>query len=183
MSDHAGTTSQEQRSHPPLTGSELELLTGFLNFHRQTLRIKASGLSRDQLNTPLPPSSMTLAGLLKHLAFVEDNWFSYVLHSKTRHKYWDQADWEADPDWDWHSAAENTPEELFELWEASVARSEKLLQQALAAGGVEQPAARRSPKGNEVSLRFILIHMIEEYCRHNGHADLIRESLDGTTGE
>ncbi|NLS08959.1 DUF664 domain-containing protein [Nesterenkonia sp. MY13] len=68
MSDDAVTTAAEQRSHPPLTGSELELLTGFLDFHRQTLRIKASGLSREQLNTALPPSSMTLAGLLKHLA-------------------------------------------------------------------------------------------------------------------
>ncbi|GFZ93583.1 DinB family protein [Nesterenkonia alkaliphila] len=176
-------TQMPPRQDPPLTGTEPELLTGFLDFHRQTLRGKCSGLTREQLNTALPPSSMTLAGLLKHLALVEDNWLSYVLHAAPEHEYWAEVDWEADPDWDWNSAVENTPEELFALWESAVSRSGQLFEQALAAGGLDQPAARPTPSGKEVSLRWILIHLIEEYARHNGHADLIRESLDGSTGE
>ncbi len=170
------------RQDPPQSGTELELLTGFLEFHRQTLVRKCSGLNREQLNTPLPPSSMTLAGMLKHLALVEDNWFSVVLHGRPPAEAWSAVDWEADQDWDWNSAAENSPEELFALWEGAVGQSRQLMDQALAAGGLETLSVRAA-HGGPVSLRWILIHMIEEYARHNGHADLIRESLDGQTGE
>ncbi|WP_150462714.1 DinB family protein [Nesterenkonia ebinurensis] len=176
-------TQAPERTHLPHSGTELELLTGFLEFHRQTLTIKCSGLTGDQLNTPLPPSSMTLAGMLKHLALVEDNWFSVVLHGNPDAEYWKDVDWGSDADWDWNSAVENSPEELFDLWERAVLRSRQLLEEALADGGLEQLAVRQMHSGGQVSLRWILIHMIEEYARHNGHADLIRESLDGTTGE
>jgi hypothetical protein len=92
-------------------------------------------------------------------------------------------DWDADPDWDWHSAAGDTPAELCKLWQDAVARSRSLVAQALADGGLDRTADRTWSDGRAPSLRWILCHMIEEYARHNGHADLIRESLDGLTGE
>jgi hypothetical protein len=92
-------------------------------------------------------------------------------------------DWKADPDWDWHSAADDSPEQLFALWRDAVARSRLLVSEALADGGLEQLARRTWTDGRAPSLRWILVHMIEEYARHNGHADLLRESVDGLTGE
>jgi hypothetical protein len=92
-------------------------------------------------------------------------------------------DWKADPDWDWHSAAEDSPEQLHALWQDAVARSRSLVAKALADGGLERQARRTWPDGRAPSLRWIVVHMIEEYARHNGHADLLRESVDGLTGE
>jgi uncharacterized damage-inducible protein DinB len=126
---------------------------------------------------------MTLGGLLKHLAYVEDDWFSRALHGRDKAPPWDTVDWRADSDWDWHSAAEDTPEQLLTLWQDAVDRSRTLVAQALTNGGLDQPARRTWPDGRAPSLRWILCHMIEEYARHNGHADLLRESVDGRTGE
>ena len=92
-------------------------------------------------------------------------------------------DWDADPDWDWHSAAADTPEQLLTLWQDAVARSRSAVTEALADGGMGRLARRTWPDGRSPSLRWIVCHMIEEYARHNGHADLIRESIDGQTGE
>ena len=96
---------------------------------------------------------------------------------------WDRVDWNADRNWDWHSAAADTPEQLHELWQDAVARSRVLVTEALAGGGLGQLARRAWPDGRAPSLRWIVCHMIEEYARHNGHADLLRESVDGLTGE
>jgi hypothetical protein len=92
-------------------------------------------------------------------------------------------DWKADSDWEWHSAAQDTPEQLRALWQQAVARSRAAVTEALAGGGLGQLAQRALPDGSVPSLGWILIHMVEEYSRHNGHADLIRESVDGLTGE
>ena len=91
-------------------------------------------------------------------------------------------DWEADPDWEWHSAAEDTPEQLRALWQDAVDRSRARITEALAAGGLDQLARAPVAGRSAPSLRWILCHMIEEYARHNGHADLLREALDGETG-
>ena len=96
---------------------------------------------------------------------------------------WDTADWDGDPDWEWHSAADDTPEQLVALWQDAVDRSRALVAQALAAGGLDQLAKRTWSDGRAPSLRWILCHMIEEYARHNGHADFLREQLDGATGD
>ncbi|MFZ0181278.1 MAG: DUF664 domain-containing protein, partial [Candidatus Dormiibacterota bacterium] len=120
---------------------------------------------------------------LKHLALVEDYWFSEWLHGRGASPPWDAVDWDADPDWDWHSAAKDTPEQLRALWHDNVDRSRARVAEALAGGGLEQLARRAEPSGESPSLRWILCHMIEEYARHNGHADLIREAVDGQTGE
>ena len=91
--------------------------------------------------------------------------------------------WEADPDWEWHSAAKDSPQQLRAIWEPRGAESRILVAEALADGGLDRLADRPWPDGRAMSLRWILLHMIEEYARHNGHADLIRESIDGSTGE
>jgi uncharacterized damage-inducible protein DinB len=156
---------------------------GFLDFQRATLEWKCAGLDAKGLTATVGPSSMTLGGLLKHLAVVEEFWFSRSLHNHDRQPPWDTVDWNADPDWEWHSAADDSAEQLFALWREAVERSRSLVDEALAGGGLDQPARRPWPDGRAPSLRWILCHMIEEYARHNGHADLLRESVDGLTGE
>ncbi|GIH76512.1 DinB family protein [Planobispora longispora] len=171
------------RPEPPLAADEAATLTGFLDYQRATLAWKCSGLDAAGLRATVGPSSMTLGGLLKHLSYVEDLWFSRWLHGRAPEPPWDAVDWKTDPDWDWHSAAGDTPEQLHALWQGAVARSRSLVAEALAGGGLEQPARRSWPDGKTPSLRWILVHMIEEYARHNGHADLLREEADGLTGE
>jgi uncharacterized damage-inducible protein DinB len=170
------------RPRPPEDEEELATLLGFLDFHRATFAWKCTGLDAAQLNTTVGASTMTLGGMMKHLALVENHWFCQRLQGLDRGAPWDAVDWEADADWDWHSAAEDSPEELNELWQANVERSRELVAQALAENGLGQLARNQLPD-DAPNLRWILVHMIEEYARHNGHADLLREAVDGSTGE
>jgi uncharacterized damage-inducible protein DinB len=175
---------EQGRPEPLLAADETASILGFLEFQRATLAWKCAGLEAAGLQATTAASSMTLGGLLKHMAYVEDLWFSRQLHGRDKAPPWDTVDWAADRDWDWHSAAEDTPEQLFELWQNAVARSRILVAEALADGGLDRPAAELDDyHGQAPSLRWILLHMIEEYARHNGHADLLRESVDGLTGE
>jgi uncharacterized damage-inducible protein DinB len=171
------------RPEPPLAADETATLLGFLDYQRATMAWKCSGLDAAGLNATTAASTMTLGGMLKHLANVEDYWCSRWLHGRDPQPMWEAADWDADPDWDWHPAAEDTPEQLRALWQDSVVRSRALVAEALADGGLGRPARRTWPDGRTPSLRWILVHLIEEYARHNGHADLLRESIDGSTGE
>ncbi|MET0524298.1 MAG: DinB family protein [Nocardioides sp.] len=172
-------------TRPPLRADEAESLIAFLDYHRDYLRRKTEGLTQAQLAQPLAPSTMTLAGLLKHLALVEDNWFSEVLLGNPEEAIWAAVDWDADPDWEWRTAAEDSPEELRALFDGSVERADRCIRQALDEGGLDRLAHRESrrPGTGHFSLRWILLHMIEEYAQHNGHADLLREAVDGSTGE
>ena len=174
---------EQGRREPPLAADEIDTLLGYLDYQRATLAWKCGGLDAAGLRATVGASSMTLGGMLKHLAYVEDSWFSRWLHGRDRQPPWDAVDWRADPDWEWNSAAEDSPEQLFALWEDALARSRSLVAEALADGGLDQLARRTWPDGRSPSLRWILVHMIEEYARHNGHADLLRESVDGLTGE
>ena len=174
---------EQGRPEPPLAADETATLLGFLEYQRATLAWKCSGLDAAGLAATVAASSMTLGGMLKHLTYVEDLWCSRWLHGRDPAPPWDTVDWDADRDWDWHSAAEDTPEQLLGLWQAAVARSRSRVAQALAGGGLDGPARRTWPDGRAPSLRWILVHMIEEYARHNGHADLLRESVDGLVGE
>jgi uncharacterized damage-inducible protein DinB len=174
---------EQGRPEPPLAADEAATLLGFLEFLRATLAWKCAGLDAAGLAATAAASTMTLGGMLKHLAYVEDEWFSRWLVGADRRPPWDAVDWKADPDWDWLSATEDTPEQLHFRWQEAVARSRSAVAAALADGGLGQLAQRHWPDGRAPSLRWILVHMIEEYARHNGHADLIRESLDGLTGE
>jgi Protein of unknown function (DUF664)/Glyoxalase-like domain len=163
----------------PGVSDEIGNLTRFLDEHREIFRRKAGGLDHDQLTRTLPPSDLTLGGMVKHLAFVEDWWFGRTLMGDQAEP-WASVDWEADHDWDWHSATDDTSEQLWALWERAVARS----REAVAADPrPEREAATTRRNGEPFSLRWILAHMIEEYARHNGHADLIRQSIDGQVGD
>lgn len=168
---------------PPVAGGEIETLLGSLDYQRATLKWKTSGLSADQLRQPVTASTMTLAGLLKHLALVEDSWFWNRFHGAAPSEPWAGRDWDADPDWEWRTAADDPPEELLLLWQDTVERSRAVVAAALERGDLNQLAANRRPDGTRPSLRWILLHLIEEYARHNGHADLLREAIDGQTGE
>jgi hypothetical protein len=171
-----------RRPTPPLAAGETETLLGFLDFQRATFAWKVSGLDEDGLRATVAASPITLGGLLKHLAVVEAHWFVMRLHEQPMPEPFDLANWEADPEWDWHSAAADSPADLLALWEGAVARSRALLAQSLAAG-LDQRISGTTGYGHAPSLRWILCHLIEEYARHNGHADLLRESVDGQTGE
>jgi uncharacterized damage-inducible protein DinB len=171
------------RPEPPIAAGEVDTLLGFLDYQRATMAWKCAGLDAAGLSTTIAASSMTIGGMLKHLALVESSWCSRWLFGRDREPPWDTVDWSADPDWDWHSAADDTPEQLLALWSDAVTRSRSLVADALAEGGLDRQAKRAWPDGRSPSLRWILCHLIEEYARHNGHADLIREYVDGSTGE
>lgn len=171
------------RPEPPLAGDEVTTLRGFLDYQRATLAWKCRGVDAAGMRATVGASSITLGGLLKHMAYVEADWFSRWLRGADRGELWESVDWQSEPDWDWTSAASDTPQALFALWNDAVGHSRTLVDAALAEGGLDQLARRTWPSGDAPSLRWILVHMIEEYARHNGHADLIRESVDGLTGE
>lgn len=176
--------AEADRTSPPLRGDEATTLRAFLDLHRDTLRWKTAGHTPEQLATTLPPSEMTLGGLLKHLAVVESGWFSEVLMGGALIPPFDGVDWTADRDWEWHSAADDSPEELRALFDTAVEASDRIIDTALASPeGLDLLSVREHSGGDgRFSLRWVLTHMIEEYARHNGHADLIRESLDGLVG-
>jgi uncharacterized damage-inducible protein DinB len=176
--------AEDLRVDPPLHGDEVSTLRAFLTYHRDTLRRKCDGLTQQQLAQPLPPSDMTLGGLMKHLALVESQWFDYFFRDLALAPPFDTMDWDADPDWEFDSARHDSPEELRALFDEAVRRADAVVDDALARGGLDEESVRTSRHtGQTFTLRWILVHMIEEYSRHNGHADLIRESIDGQKGE
>jgi uncharacterized protein DUF664 len=168
---------------PPVAGNELDTLAGALERQRGYVAWKCGDLDAAGLRATLGPSTMTLGGLLKHLALVEDDMFSVKLHGADPRPPWHKVDWDADPDWEWRTAAGDSPGQLMSLWQEAVGRSRTLVAEALADGGLDRPAAFTWPDGRTPSLRRLLMDMIEEYARHVGHADLIRESVDGLVGE
>ena len=162
---------------------EAETILGFLDFQRATFAWKCSGLDAAGLSATHAPSAMTLGGLMKHLALNEDGWFTRTFAGGSYPEPWDAIDWDADPDWEWRTGASDPPAELRALWESCADRSRAVVRAALEVGGLDQPASRPFSDGRHPSLRWVVCHLIEEYARHNGHADLIRESIDGLTGE
>ena len=175
----------DDRIDPPLKADEATTLRGFLDYHRDTLRWKVDGLTQEQLARTLPPSTMTLGGMVKHLALVESDWFEEVLAGGDLMPPFDGVDWKADRDWEWHSAAEDTPAQLLAILDEAIERADRIIDEALATpAGLDTESARTTRSGDKrFTLRWILVHMIEEYARHNGHADLIRQSIDGATGD
>ena len=167
---------------PPIAGSELEHLLGSLNRLRATFRWKAGGLDAAGLSTSIRSSDLTLGGLLKHLACVEDVMVTMKLAGTAPGEPWQSADWEQSPSWDFTSAADDTPEELYALWEGAVLRSRDRVDAALAQAGLDHEA-HIADRGVHASLRRLLFDLVEEYGRHTGHADLLREAVDGLVGE
>jgi uncharacterized damage-inducible protein DinB len=162
------------RTDVPKAGDERELLRAYLEFHRETLAMKCAGLSDEDLRRRTTPSPLSLLSLVRHMAEVERAWFQRVLDGQEVPLVWS-------PDGDFQVAYDTTDAdvaEAFEAWRAEIEHGRRIERSAasLDVTGVD----RRS--GDEYSLRRILVHLIQEYARHNGHADLIREGIDGTTG-
>jgi hypothetical protein len=168
---------------PPFAGTEVEHLIGALERLRATFRWKADGLDADGLNVHVGVSALTLGGLLKHLALAEDYTFATKLAGEPLGAAWEGTDVGEDSDWEFTSAAEDAPEQLYGLWEAAVGRSRSRLAAALASGGLDQLVHVSGPDGQHASLRRLVCDLIEEYGRHTGHADLLREAVDGRVGE
>lgn len=176
-------TNNDYPWEPPLAGTEAEHLVGALDRLRTTFRWKADDLDAAGLQTRIGASSLTIGGLLKHLARAEDQMFSAKLSGAPMGAPWDTAPWEADPDWDFNSAADDPPEQLYALWDSTIERSRTRLAAALAGGGLDQLVHLAMPDGRRFSLRRLVCDLIEEYGRHTGHADLLREAVDGRVGE
>jgi hypothetical protein len=168
---------------PPVAGSEAEHLVGALDRLRATFRWKTDGLDAAGLQARVGASTLTLGGLLKHLAAQEDYATTTKLNGGSMGAPWDATGWDGSNDWEFSSAADDTPEQLYALWDGAVERARARLAAALADGGLDQPVHVSFPDGQKASLRRILCDAIEEYGRHTGHADLLRESVDGRVGE
>jgi uncharacterized damage-inducible protein DinB len=164
-----------QRVEPPLAGGERETLRGYLDWHRATLRSKCEGLTDEDLRRrSVPPSALSLLGLVRHMAEVERSWFRRVLDGEDVPLVWS-------PDGDAQVAYETataTRAEAFAAWEREVERARRIERAApsLDVTGVDRMS------GEAYSLRLVMLHMLQEYARHNGHADLLREAIDGTVG-
>jgi hypothetical protein len=165
---------------PPPAGGEAATLLGSLERQRATLAWKCADLDEAGLRTTIGASSVTLGGLLKHLAFMEDINFTRDLAGQPLPAPWNAVDWKSEAGWEWRSAGTDSPAQLYGLWQDAVTRSRAAVAAALAAG--PDPLSAPLSTGTHV-LRRLLVDMIEEYARHTGHADLIRESVDGRTGE
>lgn len=168
---------------PPAAGSEVEHLAGALDRLRYTFRWKADGLDAAGLQARLAGSSLTLGGLLKHLAAVEDYTSTTKLTGEPVGAPWDRTGWDGSNDWEFASAADDQPEQLYALWDGAVGRSRARLGAVLVTGDAEQLVHASWPDGRHASLRRLLCDLIEEYGRHTGHADLLREAVDGRVGE
>src|SRR6516164_3421584 len=165
----------DNRVDPPFEADERTTLTAFLDFLRDTLALKCEGLTDDQLRErAVPPSSLSLLGLVRHMAEGEHQWFTMVLGGEqVPYPYYT----DDNPDADFDDVDTADVAEAFETWRSECAQARE---RVAAAPSLDVTAPHR---GSEVSLRWIMIHMIEEYARHNGHADLLRERIDGTVGD
>lgn len=177
------TIDEFGRPHPPLAADEATALFAFLDYQRATLRWKCSGVDAAAMRTRVARSDLTLGGLLKHMSLVEDGWFRRRLFGGHMRKPFADADWDTDPDWEIHSADHDSPEDLLNLWDGAVNQSRENAARAMADGGLDRLSDVTWADGRTPNLRWIVLHMIEEYARHVGHADLIREVVDGSTGE
>ncbi|MFF1907578.1 DinB family protein [Kitasatospora sp. NPDC058218] len=171
-------TTATDRPEPPFAADETPMLTAWLEFHRATLARKCEGLTADQLRLrSVPPSSLSLLGLVRHMAEVERYWFRIILLGEEAGS--DGLYWTAQhPDGDFDLVDTADAEADFAVWQGQIAAA-----RAACEGLSPETVGKRPREGREVTLRWILVHMIEEYARHNGHADLLRELVDGVTGE
>lgn len=165
----------DPRISPPLFGSERETLRAFLDYQRATLAMKCEGLDDEQLkDTSMPPSTLSLLGLVRHMAEVERAWFRRVFEDGEAPMVWsDKIDFQAAYD-----ASRSTRAEAFAAWEAEVETSRRIEREAASL----ELAGHQPRWGEDVSLRMVMVHVLLEYGRHNGHADFLREGVDGTVG-
>ena len=164
-----------ERIGPPLRAGERETLRAFLDYHRATLAMKCDDLSDDDLRRQsMPPSTLSLLGLVRHMAEVERTWFRRVINAEDIPLRWsDDGDFQAAYD-----ASASSRSEAFEAWRAEVEHSRRIEREAESLDVIGYQASW----GEDVSLRLVMLHLIHEYARHNGHADFLREAIDGTVG-
>jgi uncharacterized damage-inducible protein DinB len=165
----------DDRIGPPSFGSERDMLRAFLDYHRATLAMKCQGLTDEELRRQsMPPSTLSLLGLVRHMAEVERTWFRRVFEDNDAPMVWsDNVDFQAA-----FNASASSRSEAFGAWEAETANSRRIERQA-----ESLDRAGYQPRWEEqVSLRMVMFHVLLEYGRHNGHADLLREGIDGTVG-
>lgn len=166
-----------ERREPAVAADERSMLNGWLDYHRRTLAWKCEGLTEAQLRTAsVEPSELTLLGLVRHMAEVERYWFHEILVGEDLGVLYSS---EEDRDGDFHFSESDTWEEAHTTWQAEIARAEG----NVAGLGLDDLSKGTSRSGEQFNLRWIYTHMIEEYARHNGHADLVRERVDGSTGD
>ena len=165
----------EQR-FPAQVNDERTMVCDFLDAHRAMFIEKVRGLTSEQLGRKVAASTMTLAGLIKHLALVEDSWFQDDFLGLGDPEPWASAPFDEDPDWEWHSAVNDDPDFLLDLYRIACDRSRAAVQSAPSLDVLAAKSDRRT--GAPISLRWIMLHMIEETAQHNGHADLLREAID-----
>jgi hypothetical protein len=168
---------------PPIAGSEAEQLIGAIERQRTTFLWKTEGLDAADLRKRIDTSALTLGGLLKHLALVEDYTFTTKLSGEPIGPPWNAIGWDgSDDEWEFTSALGDSPADLYALWGGAVSRSRSRLEAALREGGLDQ-LVHMGPPGAHANLRRLLCDLLEEYARHTGHADLLREAIDGRVGE
>ena len=165
-----------ERIDPPLVAQERGMLDAWLDYHRATLAVKCEGLTDDQLRArAVPPSSLSLLGLVRHMGEVERSWFRRVLGGEQAPpRYYS----DENPDGDFDDVAGAAVAEAFGYWRDECAHARE---RVAAAPSLDVTGTGRG--GERYSLRWIMVHMIEEYARHNGHADLLRERIDGAVGD
>jgi hypothetical protein len=168
--------SDDNRPRPPAAADERTTLAGWIDFHRATLEMKCAGLTPAQLATrAAEPSTLSLLGLVRHMADVERGWFRRRLGGEDAPPLYYS---DADPDGDFDNLEPAAVDEAFANWQAECARAREI---AAALPSLDVMVTDRV--GRRLSARWVLVHMVEEYARHNGHADLLRERIDGATGE
>ena len=168
--------TEDNRPEPPSVGGEREILAGFLDFQRATLLWKLEGLDDQQLRRAMVASGTSLLGLVKHLAYVERSWFQGVWAGQEVSFPWTKED----PDADWRIEPEETTEDVLGLYHGECDRGREIVAATSSLDEVVEHPRNRDWKMNR---RWILTHMIEETARHVGHADILREQIDGVTGE
>jgi hypothetical protein len=168
------------RNDPEIHADERDALAQYLDYQRETMLLKAEGLDKDQLARRIPTSGLTLAGLLYHCALNEEAWMEKRFAGLPEREPWTDVDWDADPDWEFHTATELDPDEVRGRYQEACERSRAV---AASAGSLDQRSVGALRNGEHFTLRWVLLHLIEETARHAGHADLLREAIDGSTGE
>jgi uncharacterized damage-inducible protein DinB len=162
------------------TTSERDSLGQYLDYQRETILLKTEGLTKEQLGQRIPSSGLTLAGLLYHLALVEEAWFEVDFLGHESREDWLGIDWTADPDYEFRTALEKEPEWLRSRYRDACDRARQV---TAAAGSLDDTSVSTRVGGKPFTLRWVLLHLIEETARHAGHADLLREAIDGAVGE
>lgn len=168
------------RQVPDSMTNERDAIVQYLDYQRETILLKADGLTKEQLGQRIPTSSLTLAGILYHLSLVEEAWFEKRFSGLEEREEWRSVDWEADPDYEFRTALDKEPDWLRRRYRDACNRSRQVV---AAADSLDDVSIATLRNGEPFTLRWVMLHLIEETARHAGHADMLREAIDGAVGE